>query len=245
MPVAEITGIDIQATRLDLRPRLHILQGSQVDADFLRDAVAARGPFDVIVDDRSHRNAHVVETFGLLWEGLAPGGCYVVEDVQTAFRARFGGSLEMAHLNTVGFFRDVLATVGGDGGPAEMAWVERFHNMIALFKRGGGLDDGVAASGALARLGERRAAEVGDAAATVLAAEGLCRLADLLARARDVAHLCRAPDGDGGGQPDLLPPRRRKGDRRLEEAQSDMEALAGERHRFTQKAQALLDRMAG
>ena len=113
-PQGEITGIDIQKKVLDLGPRVRILQGSQVDADFLARVVADRGPFDLIIDDGSHRNEHVVESWRLLWPTLAPGGVYVAEDVQTAFMPRFGGSLTLDAPNTVGFFADVTERLGRD-----------------------------------------------------------------------------------------------------------------------------------
>ena len=43
------------------------------------------GPFDIVVDDGSHRNAHQIFTFQHLWDALGDGGLYVIEDVQTAF----------------------------------------------------------------------------------------------------------------------------------------------------------------
>ena len=137
-PKAQVTGIDIQKKVLDFGPRVAIRQGSQVDADFLAAVVAERGPFDLIVDDGSHRNEHVVETFRLLFPTLKPGGIYVVEDVQTSFMPRFGGSLDLAAPNSVGFFRDLIAAP-----PEGVAAMERFHNMVAVHKTGGtdaGLD---------------------------------------------------------------------------------------------------------
>lgn len=149
-PQGEITGIDIQKKVLDLGPRVRILQGSQVDADFLARVVADRGPFDLIIDDGSHRNEHVVESWRLLWPTLAPGGVYVAEDVQTAFMPRFGGSLTLDAPNTVGFFADVTERLGRDDPDiAEAVAVERFHNMIALHKAGPASWPGIAGSNAL------------------------------------------------------------------------------------------------
>lgn len=133
-PQAEVTGIDIQKKVLDLGPRVAIRQGSQVDAEFLAALVEERGPFDLIIDDGSHRNEHVVESFRLLFPGLVPGGVYVVEDVQTSFMPRFGGSLEMKQPNSVGFFRGIIADPDATPG---VAAVERFHNMVAIHKAGG------------------------------------------------------------------------------------------------------------
>ena len=200
-PKAQVTGIDIQKKVLDFGPRVAIRQGSQVDPDFLAALVAERGPFDLIVDDGSHRNEHVVETFRLLFPTLKPGGIYVVEDVQTSFMPRFGGSLDLAQPNSVGFFRDLIAAP-----PAGVTAMERFHNMVAIHKAGGidaGLDRSTAATlpgtGAKVRRlsaahatpeSWRRAfAELPERALLVLDGHpGPALLADLLARFVEVDH---------------------------------------------------------
>ena len=134
-PRGRITGIDIQQKDMDLGERVRILQGSQVDADFLNDLVRDHGPFDIIIDDGSHRNEHVIESFEILFPTLAPGGIYVAEDLQTAFFPRFGGSLEMTAPNSVAYFAELFA---GDMGARDIAAIERFHNMVALHKAGPG-----------------------------------------------------------------------------------------------------------
>ncbi|PTE16377.1 tetratricopeptide repeat protein [Pseudogemmobacter blasticus] len=135
-PMAQVTGLDIQKKTLPLGPRVHIVQGSQVDAEFLASVEAARGPFDVILDDGSHRNEHVVETFRLLFPGLVPGGIYLIEDVQTSFFPRFGGSLELTQPNSVGLFAQAMTQLSGDrdGIFDDVASIERFHNMIVIHK---------------------------------------------------------------------------------------------------------------
>lgn len=133
-PNGQITGLDIQRKTMDLGPRVRIVQGSQVDADVLRQVQDDHGPFDIILDDGSHRNDHVVETFGLLFPRLKPGGLYIVEDVQTAFMPRYGGSLDLTDPNMVGFFSALMQALPiGEAGSA--AAVERFHNIIVIHKR--------------------------------------------------------------------------------------------------------------
>lgn len=138
----EVTGIDIQKKTMDLGERVKILQGSQVDADFLEKLVADRGPFDIIIDDGSHRNEHIVASYKLLFPTLAPGGVYVAEDVQTSFHPRFGGSLTLDEPNSVGYFGALMQQLNsGSDDPLirDVASMERFHNMVALYKRS---DDG-------------------------------------------------------------------------------------------------------
>lgn len=133
-PNGEITGIDIQRKSMDLGPRVRILQGSQVDPDFLTGTVADHGPYDIILDDGSHRNEHVVESFGLLFPTLEPGGFYIIEDVQTAFFPRFGGSLELEDPNSVGMVGKLFLAMPESGISAGVAAIERFHNILALRK---------------------------------------------------------------------------------------------------------------
>lgn len=139
---AQIIGIDIQKKALDLGDRVHILQGSQVDPDFLKELVQDYGPFDIIIDDGSHRNEHVVDSFHILFPTLNPGGIYVVEDTQTAFMPRFGGSIDLEHPNTIGLFATYLKKMMGQPQYTEIAiddisMIERFHNIVALHKAPG------------------------------------------------------------------------------------------------------------
>ena len=144
-PQGRIVGIDIAKKALDLGPRVRIAEGSQVDEAFLSRIVAEEGPFDIILDDGSHRNEHVVATFALLFPTLAAGGIYIVEDLQTAFFPRFGGSSDLTQPNSVGFFAALIERLlGGQdvpaiaGVPAEgLVGMERFHNIVVLHKAAG------------------------------------------------------------------------------------------------------------
>jgi demethylmacrocin O-methyltransferase len=49
------------------------------------------GQLDIVVDDGSHRNEHVIDTFKILFPLLSPGGYYVVEDLQTSYWSSEGG----------------------------------------------------------------------------------------------------------------------------------------------------------
>lgn len=149
-PLARIVGLDIQKKVLDLGPRVRIVQGSQVDAGFLAQVVAEEGPFDLIIDDGSHQNDHVIESFKLLFPTLAPGGIYAVEDTQTAFFPGQGGGPDLQQPNSIGFFKQLLDRVltgaeGPDitGVPADgLCGIERFHNIVALHKASADAKDG-------------------------------------------------------------------------------------------------------
>ncbi|OBG25068.1 hypothetical protein A5764_06560 [Mycobacterium sp. 852002-51057_SCH5723018] len=88
-PESTIVGVDIDpATRQfdDASGRTHVRIGSQTDISFLQGVVNELGPFDVILDDGSHMNSHIAQTFRFLFpNGLAPGGVYMVEDLHSNY----------------------------------------------------------------------------------------------------------------------------------------------------------------
>ena len=71
--------------------RISIFKGSQVDIAFLDEVFECTGPLDIIIDDGSHINDHVITTFKLLFPKLKHGGIYVIEDTQTSYWSDYGG----------------------------------------------------------------------------------------------------------------------------------------------------------
>lgn len=81
---AHIYGVDIDLKAATLTKgvdRITLLEGSQVDEEFNHNVVSPHGPFDLIVDDASHRPEHQIKGFDLLWPSVKPGGWYVIEDL--------------------------------------------------------------------------------------------------------------------------------------------------------------------
>jgi len=86
-----IFGIDIYDKHLLEEDRIKIFQGSQVDEEFLKSVISKIGAPDIIIDDGSHINKHVITSFKILFPFLNIGGIYVVEDVQTSYWPNHGG----------------------------------------------------------------------------------------------------------------------------------------------------------
>ncbi len=66
----------------------------QGSAEDLQRFVASVGTtFDVILDDGSHVPRHQMSSLAILWPLLAPGGVYIIEDIETSFwkKSRFYG----------------------------------------------------------------------------------------------------------------------------------------------------------
>jgi demethylmacrocin O-methyltransferase len=65
----------------------------QSSSSDLRTLCDQEGPFDIIIDDGSHQNAHQIFTFYEIFDRLAESGLYIIEDVQTSFwPGYFGGA---------------------------------------------------------------------------------------------------------------------------------------------------------
>ena len=88
---ANICGIDIDEKNFEIKDT-DILQGDQSDLNFLKDLVKKYKKFDIIIDDGSHQAKHIITSFNYLFTYLNNNGLYVIEDLQTSYIPRFGGS---------------------------------------------------------------------------------------------------------------------------------------------------------
>lgn len=89
--IGNIFSIDIYDKSALQEDRIKIFQGSQVDKDFLDKVCSEIGDIDLIIDDGSHINEHVIESFKILFPKLKDGGIYVIEDTCTAYWPDYGG----------------------------------------------------------------------------------------------------------------------------------------------------------
>lgn len=107
---ASIVGLDFFDKSPHAGERIRVYQGDQSDAALLERISREAGPFDIVVDDGSHENAHVAASFRTLFPLLSPGGLYVVEDVQTSYWPALGGSATDFNNpgTTMGFFKSLL-----------------------------------------------------------------------------------------------------------------------------------------
>ena len=81
-----IIGMDIDPNCKHLEGKVanQIIIGSQVDdATLLK--VSEFGPFDIIIDDGSHIQSHMIVTFFKLFPLLSQNGIYIIEDTHTNY----------------------------------------------------------------------------------------------------------------------------------------------------------------
>lgn len=143
-PKANIYGIDIYDKSKHNEERIKIFKGSQADDKFLNEVCKQIGEIDVIVDDGSHINTHVIETFKTLFPLLKTGGIYVVEDTQTSYWNAYDGSMERNANTMLSFFKsltDCLNSVEFPIAGYERTYFDKniismhfYHNMIFIYK---------------------------------------------------------------------------------------------------------------
>jgi hypothetical protein len=141
-----IYGIDIEEKSPHNERRIRTLKGSQVDDAFLAKALEEIGEPDIIIDDGSHLNEHVIKSFEILFPRLREPGIYVIEDTQTSYWPAFGGtSQEMNNLSTsMGYFKKLVDGINHTEFDApgytptyfdtHITSIHFYHNLIFIYK---------------------------------------------------------------------------------------------------------------
>jgi hypothetical protein len=143
-PRAQIIGLDIYDKSFVDEDRILTYQGSQTDAELLGRIAETHPNLKIIVDDGSHQPAHIRATFAILFPLLANGGFYAIEDTQTSYWPRWGGSAELNDpQTTMGLVKDLVDGLNysefGDLQPRNYAdghivAVHCYHNLVILKK---------------------------------------------------------------------------------------------------------------
>lgn len=145
-PNAEIVGVDIQEKEDIDECRIRFLQCDQSNRDDL-DRISLLGPYDVIIDDGSHDQEHILLTFDVLYSSLSPGGLYVIEDLQTAYEPKYNGGpvgfertgqgLARALVDEVNRWHIPNADSALDESRRGVAAVHAYSNIVFIERMGG------------------------------------------------------------------------------------------------------------
>lgn len=86
-PNAEVIGVDIDPScETFAEDRIRILIGSQDDPRILEQVLSfSGGAPDIVIDDGSHINEHVIASFTYLFSHLRLGGIYAIEDLGSSY----------------------------------------------------------------------------------------------------------------------------------------------------------------
>jgi hypothetical protein len=140
---SRIVGIDLYDKNHFSEHRIDIRQCDQTDSEALLHLSREYGGFDVIIDDGSHLNEHVIKTFQVLFPLLRQNGIYVVEDTQTAYWPTWGGGIGNPQ-SSMEFFKGLadglnhvefpIANYEPDYFEQNIVEIAFFHNLIFIRK---------------------------------------------------------------------------------------------------------------
>lgn len=91
-PLAEIYGLDIYDKSVLETDRVKTFIVDQGDSAALSEFVKKHGPFDIIIDDGSHKRSDQLTSLFSLISSVVPGGYYVLEDYFTSYWPVYDGS---------------------------------------------------------------------------------------------------------------------------------------------------------
>lgn len=135
-------GIDIREDCKYEESQIEIFVGDQTDHNFLAKVIDKIGIPDIVIDDGSHVQSHILKTFDFLYPTLNEnGGVYIIEDCHTAYWPRFEGGVN-SHLNVVEIFskrvHDVNSKWYNEPKTPKLKTLDSIHfydSMIVLEKR--------------------------------------------------------------------------------------------------------------
>jgi len=149
-PHGKIFGIDIYDKTPHDEERIKTFQGIQSDTEFLERVCNEIGGIDIIIDDGSHINSHVITTFKFLFPLLKDNGIYAIEDTQTSYWKRvggieWGGSSDLSSAETtMGYFKSLTDGLNYEEfvhGKYEPTYFDRriismhfYHSLIIIYK---------------------------------------------------------------------------------------------------------------
>lgn len=110
LPKSRIYGLDIYDKKCHDERRIKTFKGSQTDEKLLEEVLKTIERVDIIIDDGSHQNEHVLFTFKYLFPRLSENGIYVIEDTQTSYWHKYGGSSDNFNRRdtTMGFLKSLI-----------------------------------------------------------------------------------------------------------------------------------------
>lgn len=91
-PLAKIAAIDINPECLyNVESQVTVYIGNQGDRVFLGQVFDDFGVPDIVIDDGSHVQSDIDNSFNFFFPRMSKNGVYIVEDLMTAYDPKFGG----------------------------------------------------------------------------------------------------------------------------------------------------------
>lgn len=115
-PRATIVGVDIDPESVSFeRERVRIELADQSNLEELTRIAVRHGPFDVILEDGSHRWEHQITSLRTLFPFLVPGGLYIAEDLHVNFPQHAAAYQGVASFSCVDYLKRLVELRVADG----------------------------------------------------------------------------------------------------------------------------------
>jgi hypothetical protein len=131
-PRARVFGMDIHEKHLAGVSEVRAIRGDQSDPAQLRQVIATCSPIDLVIDDGSHIASHILTTFANVFPALAPGGWYVIEDLETAYQPEYGGGPPGSPGTAMSLVKSLLDDV--NVGPLPVEAVHAYPGIVFIRK---------------------------------------------------------------------------------------------------------------
>ena len=91
-------------------PRINLVIGDANQKKIQEDIIKKGGPFDIVIDDGSHRSSDIVKSFINYFPHVSDGSLYIVEDLHCSYWEDFEGGL-FAPYSSMMFFKQLTDLV--------------------------------------------------------------------------------------------------------------------------------------
>lgn len=123
-PNATVVGLDIDPNCKQYESpenKIFVEIGSQDDIQFLEEVAKKWGPFDMILDDGSHMNNHIITSFNNLIDSVKPECIYVIEDSCTSYWPEYEGGFRSPD-TAIEFCKNLVDDVNFNGQYQDTFW---------------------------------------------------------------------------------------------------------------------------
>jgi len=94
---ARVFGVDIDPNCKNFEEsQIEIFIGDQENKGFLKQLSQKLPKLDIIIDDGGHTMIQQINSFEILYPGLAHGGVYICEDCNTSYMPNYGGGFRQS-----------------------------------------------------------------------------------------------------------------------------------------------------
>ena len=109
-----------------------MIKADQTDENALKKICDKYKHFDIIIDDGGHHSKQIIISLNFLFDYLSNNGLYIIEDLQTSYFPRFGGSrLNLKKKGTsMNFLKSIADSINYEDNDKPFFKSRKFDGMV-------------------------------------------------------------------------------------------------------------------